>query len=77
LRPEALLTATAAGAALCGVDAELGRIDEGYVFDAIVLDRDPGDLSSFAEPGQVTGVFQSGRPTVPHPRLVSTTSTGA
>ena len=36
--------------------------------------RDPGDLSGFAEPGQVTGVFQSGRPTVPHPRLVSTTS---
>ena len=74
---EALLTATAAGAELCGVDAELGRIDEGYVFDAIVLDRDPGDLSSFAEPGQVTGVFQSGRPTVPHPRLVSTTAAGA
>jgi imidazolonepropionase-like amidohydrolase len=68
---EALLTATAGGAELCGVDAELGRIDEGYVFDAIVLDGDPGDLSCFAEPGQVTGVFQSGRPTVPHPRLVA------
>ena len=62
---EALLTATAGGAELCGVDAELGRIDEGYVFDAIVLDRDPGDLSCFAEPGQVAGVFQAGRPTVP------------
>ena len=71
---EALLTATAGGAELCGVDAELGRIDEGYIFDAIVLDRDPGDLSCFAEPGQVTGVFQSGRPTVRHPRLGSTTA---
>ena len=70
---EALVTATAGGAELCGVDAELGRIDEGYIFDAIVLERDPGDLSGFAEPGQVTGVFQSGRPTVPHPRLGSTT----
>ncbi len=69
---EALLTATAGGAELCGVDAELGRIDAGYIFDAIVLDRDPGDLSSFAEPGQVTGVFQSGRPTVRHSRLGST-----
>jgi imidazolonepropionase-like amidohydrolase len=71
---EALLTATAGGAELCGVDAELGRIGEGYVFDAIVLDGDPGDLSCFAEPGQVTGVFQSGRPTVPHPRLVASTA---
>jgi imidazolonepropionase-like amidohydrolase len=69
-----LLTATAGGAELCGIDAELGRIGEGYVFDAIVLDGDPGDLSCFAEPGQVTGVFQSGRPTVPHPRLVASTA---
>ena len=74
---EALVTATAGGAELCGLDAELGKIDTGYIFDAIVLDRDPGDLSSFAEPGQVTGVFQSGQPTVPHPRLVSTTAPGA
>ena len=66
---EALLAATAGGAELCGVESRLGRIAEGYVFDAIVLDRDPGDLSCFAEPGVVTGVFQGGRPTVPHPRL--------
>jgi imidazolonepropionase-like amidohydrolase len=66
---EALLAATAGGAELCGVESELGRIAQGYVFDAIVLDRDPGDLSCFAEPGVVTGVFQRGRPTVPHPRL--------
>ena len=71
---EALLTATAGGAELCGVDAKLGRIAEGYVFDAIVFDRDPGDLSCFAEPGIVTGVFQGGRPTVQHPRLGSTTA---
>jgi imidazolonepropionase-like amidohydrolase len=66
---EALLTATAAGAALCGVETEYGRIEQGYVFDAIVLDDDPGDLSRFAEPDAVTGVFQSGRPVVPHPRV--------
>ena len=71
---DALLTATSGGAELCGIDAELGRIAEGYVFDAIVLDRDPGDLSCFAEPGTVTGVFQAGRPTVRHPRLGSTTA---
>ena len=66
---EALLAATAGGAELCGVETRLGRIAEGYDFDAIVLDRDPGDLSCFAEQGVVTGVFQRGRPTVPHPRL--------
>jgi hypothetical protein len=37
-----------------------------------VLEGDPGDLSGFAEPGAVTGVFQSGRPVLPHPRLAST-----
>ena len=42
---EALLVATAGGAELCGVDDELGRLEEGYLFDAIVLDGDPGDLS--------------------------------
>ena len=66
---EALLVATAGGAELCGVDDELGRLEEGYVFDAVVLDADPGDLSAFAEPGAVTGVFQSGRAVVPHARL--------
>jgi imidazolonepropionase-like amidohydrolase len=66
---EALLTATAGGAELCAVDGELGRIRDGYVFDAIVLDRDPGDLSCLAEPGAVSGVFQHGRPVVAHERL--------
>jgi imidazolonepropionase-like amidohydrolase len=69
---EALLVATAGGAELCGVSDELGRLEQGFVFDAVVLDGDPGDLSAFAEPGAVTGVFQSGRPVLPHPRLAST-----
>ena len=65
---ETLLAATAGGAELCGL-GDYGRIESGFVFDAIVLDEDPGDLSGFAEPGAVTGVFQAGRPVVPHPRL--------
>lgn len=67
---ETLLTATVGGARLCGVDDAYGRIAPGYVFDAIVLDRDPGGLEGFASPGAVTGVFQAGRAVVPHPRLV-------
>ncbi len=68
---EALLAATATGAELCGVAHDYGRIDAGYVFDAIVLDEDPGDLSCLAEPGAVTGVFKRGTPVVAHPRLES------
>ena len=66
---EALLVATAGGAELCGVDHRLGRISEGYSFDAIVLDRDPGDLSEFGKAGVVSGVFKNGVPVIPHPRL--------
>jgi imidazolonepropionase-like amidohydrolase len=66
---ETLLVATAGGAELCGVGDDHGRIAEGYVFDAIVLDGDPGDLSGFAAPGAVTGVFQGGRAVVPHARV--------
>jgi imidazolonepropionase-like amidohydrolase len=66
---EALLVATAGGAALCGVGDRLGRLATGYAFDALVLDADPGDLSCFAEPGAVTGVFKRGVPVVPHARL--------
>ena len=62
---ETLLAATAGGARLCGVEREYGRIAPGYVFDAVVLDEDPGDLGDLA----VTGVFQAGAPAVPHPRL--------
>lgn len=66
---ETLLAATAGGAELCGVDRDRGRIAAGYVFDAVVLDADPGDLSGFASPGAVTGVFQAGRAVVAHPRI--------
>jgi imidazolonepropionase-like amidohydrolase len=66
---ETLLVATAGGAELCGVAGDYGRIADGYVFDAVVCDADPGDLSAFASPGAVTGVFQAGRATVPHPRI--------
>lgn len=66
---EALLAATAGGAELCGMSDQLGRIAVGQWFDAIVFDRDPGDLSMFFERGIVTGVFKSGSPLVPHARL--------
>jgi imidazolonepropionase-like amidohydrolase len=66
---EALLAATSGGAELCGVADRHGRIASGYVFDAVLLDDDPGDLSRFAEPGSVTGVFKNGVPIVPHPRV--------
>lgn len=67
---ETLLAATSGGARLCGVERDRGRIAPGFVFDAVVLDEDPGDLEVLAEPGAVTGVFQAGRAVVPHPRLV-------
>ncbi|MGB2710760.1 MAG: amidohydrolase family protein, partial [Conexibacter sp.] len=66
---ETLLVATAGGAQLCGLAADYGRVEPGQVFDAIVLDGDPRDLSCFARPGAVTGVFQAGRPSVPHLRI--------
>jgi imidazolonepropionase-like amidohydrolase len=66
---EAWLAATIGGAELCGVADRLGRIAPGFIFDAIVLDEDPGDLSLFLEPGAVTGVFKAGAPALPHPRL--------
>jgi imidazolonepropionase-like amidohydrolase len=66
---ETLLVATRGGAELCGVADDHGRIAAGHLFDAVVLDADPGDLSCFATPGAVTGVFRAGRPVVPHARL--------
>jgi imidazolonepropionase-like amidohydrolase len=62
---ETLLVATAGGAELCGVAHERGRIAEGYLFDAVLLDDDPGDLSALA----ATGVFREGRVAVAHPRV--------
>ena len=64
---EALLAATARGAALCGVD-DRGRIAPGQAFDAIVLDEDPSDLEVFNRPDGVTGVFQNGNAVKPHAR---------
>jgi imidazolonepropionase-like amidohydrolase len=66
---EALLAGTRGGAELCGVADDYGRIAPGYVFDAIVLDEDPGDLSRFGEPDLVQGVFKSGNPVVRHARM--------
>ena len=69
---ETLLAATVGGARLCGVDNVYGRIAPDYMFDAVVLDEDPGDLRAFASPGSVSGVFQAGRAVVPHRRLLET-----
>ena len=54
---EALLAATTGGAELSASN-RLGRVAPGYVFDAMILDGDPGDLSGFADPGVVSGVFK-------------------
>jgi imidazolonepropionase-like amidohydrolase len=62
---ETLLVATAGGAELCGVAHERGRIAEGYVFDALLLDDEPSDLSALS----ATGVFKEGRAVVAHPRV--------
>jgi imidazolonepropionase-like amidohydrolase len=62
---ETLLVATAGGAELCGVAHERGRIAEGCLFDAVLLDDDPGDLSELA----ASGVFKEGRVAVAHPRV--------
>jgi imidazolonepropionase-like amidohydrolase len=66
---ETLLAATQVGAELLGVADRVGRIAPGYLFDAILLDDDPGDLSVFGRPGGVTGVFKGGRPVLAHPRV--------
>ncbi|MFN8113080.1 MAG: amidohydrolase family protein [Solirubrobacterales bacterium] len=65
---EVLLTATARGAELLGEGETRGRIAPGYVFDAILLDRDPGELEIFRDPDVVTGVFQAGAAVRPHER---------
>lgn len=65
---EVLLAATAGGAELLGEGERRGRIAPGQIFDAILLDRDPGDLSIFREPDVVAGVFQGGAAVRPHRR---------
>jgi imidazolonepropionase-like amidohydrolase len=66
---EALLAATWNGAQLCGVSDKLGRIEPGYLFDAIILDRDPSDPAIFEQPDAVVGVFKEGALVVRHPRM--------
>lgn len=58
---EALVAATANGADLCGVGDVTGRLRPGFRFDAVVLDRDPGDAEIFSRPEAVTAVFAAGR----------------
>jgi imidazolonepropionase-like amidohydrolase len=57
---ETLLSATSVSAELCGVADRYGRIAPGYVFDALVLQRDPSDLSIFRDRESVAAVFKSG-----------------
>ena len=57
---ETLLAATSGGAELCGVADRYGRIAPGYVFDAIVLNRDPSDMAVFRHPETVLQVFRGG-----------------
>jgi imidazolonepropionase-like amidohydrolase len=57
---ETLLVATAGGAKLCGVADHLGRIAPGYVFDAVLLANEPGDLARLGD--DVAAVFKAGRP---------------
>jgi imidazolonepropionase-like amidohydrolase len=73
---ETLLAATSGGAELCGVASEYGRIAPGYVFDAVVLDNDPGDLSGLEQPGTVSGVFKAGRAVLAHPRVAAPAEAG-
>jgi imidazolonepropionase-like amidohydrolase len=65
---EVLLAATSGGAELLGAGETHGRIAPGFVFDAILLDRDPADLAVFKDRDAVTGVFQRGAAVRPHAR---------
>lgn len=65
---EVLLAATAGGAELLGEGEARGRLAPGFVFDAILLDRDPGDLGAFRQADAVTAVFQAGAAIRPHER---------
>lgn len=65
---EVLLAATIGGAELLGLGETRGRIAPGYIFDAVLIDRDPADLEVFRDPGVVTGVFQNGAAVRPHER---------
>jgi imidazolonepropionase-like amidohydrolase len=58
---EVLLAATSGGAELCGVAGSFGRIAPGFVFDAVVLGRDPSDMAVFRDRTTVREVFKAGR----------------
>ena len=57
----ALLSATSEGAQLLAEGDRRGRIAPGFIFDAIVLHRDPSDVAVFEQPDTVSAVFQGGR----------------
>jgi imidazolonepropionase-like amidohydrolase len=58
-----LASATAHGAALLGVDDEIGRIARGYRADLVLLDGDPCADSTFftVGPQRIRGVWQDGK----------------
>ena len=51
-----------------GVADRFGRIAPGYVFDAVLLDDDPSDVTLFKRPDAVSGVFKAGEAVVQHPQ---------
>jgi imidazolonepropionase-like amidohydrolase len=57
---EALLSATAVGADLCGVGDRYGRLRPGYAFDAILLKNDPSDADIFRTRDYADAVFKGG-----------------
>lgn len=58
---EVLLAATLGGAELMGLGQTHGRIEDGYVFDAVLMDDDPLTMTPFRGPDPVVAVFQGGR----------------
>jgi imidazolonepropionase-like amidohydrolase len=58
---EVLLAATLRGAECCGVDDRLGRIAEGFTFDAVIISEDPTHVEVFGDPENIAEVFKGGR----------------
>lgn len=65
---EVLLAATIGGAELCGVADRYGRIAEGFVFDAVLLNTDPSHPQVFGSPKSVAQVYKGGEPVLPEVR---------
>ena len=58
----ALLAATAWAAEMLGLGEERGRVEEGYIADAVVLSRDPlADITAIADPTAIVAVVKDGR----------------